>query len=152
MQLAIWKTLKEAYAITLKDLSAYGGFPFYGIVVLMLMLPGSSLAVPVLLSLIAVTLVVSAIRLLYFKSRPGQPKRKYKTIYERIDNSSFPSIHAARAVMLSMFFYSLSPVLWPVYALLTLIVLLSRLHFRRHDLVDLAAGLIIGIALGYFFF
>ena len=96
-------------------------------------------------------MIVAAVRLAYFKPRPGQPRKKYTTLYERIDNSSFPSIHAARAVMISFAIYSLAPVLLTVLVLLTVAVLLSRIHFKRHDWKDLLVGIILGIVMGYYF-
>ncbi len=153
MKLDFLKTLKEIYSVILKDTSAYGGFPFYGLMVLAFALAGAYVfALNLLLSLVVVTLIVSVVRLSYFRPRPGQPRRKYKTIYERIDNSSFPSIHAARAVMLSVMFYRIIPLMLPLLVLLVIAVLLSRIHFKRHDWKDLAAGIAIGLILSYVFF
>ncbi len=153
MKLALTKTIKEVYSVVLKDLSSYGGFPFYGIAVLCaIFLELYGFAVDLIISLIAITMIVAAVRLAYFKPRPGQPRKKYTTLYERIDNSSFPSIHAARAVMISFAIYSLAPVLLTVLVLLTVAVLLSRIHFKRHDWKDLLVGIILGIVMGYYFF
>ena len=153
MKLDLLDTAKEVYSVILKDLSAYGGFPFYGVVILgALLFRSFDIAYSLAVSLVIVTIVVAAIRLSCFKPRPGMPKKKYSSVYERIDNSSFPSIHAARAVMISMLFYSVMPVLFPLLFALVLAVLLSRIYFKRHDAVDLAVGCAIGLALGYFFF
>jgi membrane-associated phospholipid phosphatase len=153
MKLDFMKTLKEIYSVILKDTSAYGGFPFYGLMILAFVLVGAyGFALNLFLSLVVVTLIVAVARLAYFRPRPGQPRRKYKTLYERIDNSSFPSIHAARAVMISIMFYRIMPVMLPILVLLVVAVLLSRIHFKRHDWKDLAAGIVIGLILSYAFF
>ena len=153
MKLAVKATLKEVYSVTLKDLSAYGGFPFYGLVILVFLLSGDTrFALTLILSTVLITAIVSAMRLAYFKPRPGVPRKKYTAVYERIDNSSFPSIHAARSVMISFALISKMPVFAPVATLLILAVCLSRLHFKRHDTKDLAAGLLIGYALSLLFF
>ena len=153
MKLAVEKTLKEVYSVTLKDLSAYGGFPFYGLIILVFLLIGdANFALTLFVSTIVVTAIVSAIRLVYFKPRPGMPRKKYTAIYERIDNSSFPSIHAARSVMISFALISKMPIFTPIAALLIVAVCLSRLHFRRHDAKDLAVGLLIGYVLSLVFF
>jgi len=76
----------------------------------------------------------------------------YATLYERIDNSSFPSIHAARTVMISMALFNKFNVLLPLLVLMTILVLMTRIYFKRHDIVDLSVGVIIGIVLAVFFF
>lgn len=152
MKLDMEKTSKEIYSVILKDLSAYGGFPFYGIAILVaLFLRDYVFAYQLALSLVVVTLIVIAIRFAYFKPRPGQKRKKYTTFYERIDNSSFPSIHAARAVLISAAFMTKLNIM-PIYILLILLVVLSRLHFRRHDTKDITVGLFVGLILGYLFF
>ena len=153
MKLAFKETSKEVYSVILKDLSSFGSFPFYGIAIIgFLLLNDLAFAKTLFLSLVIVTVVVAAIRLAHFKPRPGQKAKKYGAIYERIDNSSFPSIHAARSVMISFALISKMPVFTPLAALLILAVCLSRLHFKRHDTKDLAVGLIVGYALSLLFF
>lgn len=153
MKLEAGKTLKEIYSVILKDLGAYGGFPFYGLLILLFsLLRDFAFALDLAVSLVAVSVIVILIRLAHFKPRPGQKKKKYDILYERVDNSSFPSIHAARAVMLSFALFSKASVLLPLLVLLTLIVFASRLHFHRHDWTDVAAGAVIGLVLGWIFF
>ena len=153
MQLKFTKMIREIYSVVLKDLGAYGGFPFYGaIILLFLLLKDSAFVSRLVVSLVAVSLVIIVIRLAYFKPRPGQKKRIYNVLYERIDNSSFPSIHTARAMIISIALFVKFPALLPLLALLTLIVCLSRLHFKRHDWTDVIVGLAVGVALGLIFF
>lgn len=153
MKLESKKTFKEIYSVILKDLGAYGGFPFYGLLILLfLLLRDFSFAYTLIISLVVVTIVVIVFRLTYFKPRPGQKKKKHEILYQRVDNSSFPSIHAARAVMLSFALFAKAPVLLPLLVLLTLIVFASRLHFKRHDTADVVVGLLIGGVLGLIFF
>lgn len=147
------KTGKEIFAVVMRDISAYGGFPFYAaMIVVFFLLNNFDFAYTLLISLIAVTVVIAVIRLAYFKARPGMKKKKYNTLYERIDNSSFPSIHAARAVMISIALFSQFNELLPLLALLIILVYTSRVYFRRHDTWDLVAGTIVGLALGFVFF
>ncbi|MEK6887342.1 MAG: phosphatase PAP2 family protein [Candidatus Aenigmatarchaeota archaeon] len=147
------KTAREVFAVIMRDTSAYGGFPFYGMMIIVFFLLGDySFVYNLIVSLIAVTIVVALVRLAYFKPRPGMKRKTYATLYERIDNSSFPSIHAARAVMISMALFSKFSALLPLLTLMTILVLMTRIYFKRHDAVDLAVGIIIGIALAVFFF
>lgn len=153
MKLETKKMFKEIYSVILKDLGAYGGFPFYGVMILLFLLVSDfAFAYNLIVSLVVVTLVVIVFRLVHFKPRPGQKKKKYEILYERVDNSSFPSIHAARAVLISFALFSKATVALPLLVLLTLIVFASRLHFRRHDWTDVIVGLIIGVVLGWLFF
>ncbi|MFA4819843.1 MAG: phosphatase PAP2 family protein [Candidatus Aenigmatarchaeota archaeon] len=153
MKLDFRKTVREVFAVIMRDISAYGGFPFYGMMIIAFFLLGElDFTYNLVVSLIAVTIVVALVRLSYFKPRPGMERKKYATLYARIDNSSFPSIHAARAVMISMALFSKFNALLPLLALMTILVLMTRIYFKRHDTIDLAVGIIIGIALAVFFF
>lgn len=147
------KTTREVFAVIMRDTSAYGGFPFYAMMIIaFFLLDEFVFAYNLVVSLIAVTIVVALVRLVYFKPRPGMKRKTYNTIYERIDNSSFPSIHAARAVMISMALFSKFNALLPLLALMTILVLMTRIYFKRHDAADLTVGVIIGIVLSVFFF
>ncbi|HLD39084.1 MAG TPA: phosphatase PAP2 family protein [archaeon] len=147
------KTTCEVFAVIMRDTSAYGGFPFYGMMIIAFFLLGElDFTYNLVVSLITVTIVVALVRLAYFKPRPGMKRKTYATLYERIDNSSFPSIHAARAVMISMALFSKFSALLPLLTLMTILVLMTRIYFKRHDATDLTVGVIIGLILGIVFF
>lgn len=153
MKIDIRSTLREIFAVIMRDVSAYGGFPFYGMVIIAFFLLGELVfAYNLAISLIVITLIIALARLAYFKPRPGMKRKKYPTFYERIDNSSFPSIHAARAVMISMALFSKFAMLLPLVILMTILVLMTRIYFKRHDVVDLTVGVIIGLVLSWVFF
>jgi membrane-associated phospholipid phosphatase len=89
------------------------------------------------------------IRYVMFKPRPK--KVKYHNLVERLDASSFPSLHAARSVMLAMILSQIFVQL-EVRALLWLFafgVIWSRYHLKKHYIEDLAVGAVIGLVLGY---
>lgn len=153
MQLEFAKMTREIYSVILKDLGGYGGFPFYAAMILLfVLLRDFEFVYRLIVSLVAVSASVAILRLAYFKPRPGQKKKSYSIFYERIDNSSFPSVHTARAVMISIALFTKAPVLLPLLVLMMIIVCASRLHFKRHYLVDVVAGLVIGLILGLVFF
>ena len=152
MKLDLRRTARELTTVILKDSSAYGGFPFYGIVILSALLVGAiAFATSLILSLIAITIVIMVVRLAYFKARPGKRPKKYKILYERIDNSSFPSIHTARSVMISIALLTQLNLL-PILLLMILLVAASRIYFKRHYMIDILVGWAIGAILGYIFF
>ncbi|KHO47365.1 MAG: hypothetical protein QT00_C0002G0015 [archaeon GW2011_AR5] len=153
MELRFWKTAAVIGEVCLKDTGAYGSFIFYiAAAAIFLMLGDITFAANLLASLMTVTIIVMFFRLAYRKPRPGMKKKKHKMIYEAIDSSSFPSIHAARAVMISAAIFTKMPFLLPLLALAVLSVCASRIYFRRHDMTDIFAGLALGFILGFVFF
>ena len=153
MELNIKRTAKVIGEISLKDLGSYGSFIFYIVIAALFLLIGDyTIFYSLIVSLAAVTAVVMFFRLSYNKPRPGMKKRRYNLIYEAVDNSSFPSIHAARSVMISIAIYAKAPATFPLLALMVLAVCASRIYFRRHDIIDIFAGLILGFILGFLFF
>lgn len=153
MELDLRSTSKTIAEVALKDLGAYGSFIFYAVVAASALALGDFLMFSKLVvSLVAVTLIIIFFRLSYRKTRPDMKKRAYRTIYETADNSSFPSIHAARATMLSVAIFSKFPLMLPVVAFLLLAVCASRIYFKRHDMIDITAGIVLGLALGWAFF
>lgn len=64
------------------------------------------------------------------------------------DKFSFPSGHASRAVFVAYFFINLQPLSWifypPLLAWATSICL-SRVLMQRHHLLDVAAGVLLGL-------
>lgn len=105
-------------------------------------------------------IMVCGIRLLYFKQRPK--KQSFQGFFERIDASSFPSMHAARSVVLSagiwfllresgIWFVVQEWVMinkdWLISLFLGMFILLtgvSRVWLKRHYWSDIIVGWIIG--------
>ncbi|MEK6818538.1 MAG: phosphatase PAP2 family protein, partial [Nanoarchaeota archaeon] len=102
------------------------------------------------LSLILIYLITFAIRFIYYKPRPK--KQSHKNLLEKLDASSFPSMHSARITLLCLIFTSVYLNLYSVLlsALLILLVSYSRIYLKKHYFSDLVGGVILGI-LVYFF-
>ena len=86
------------------------------------------------------------IRLVFFKERPI-PK-KFNDVFGRISASSIPSLHSARSTFLLLFFVYLTKinVLFTFFAsVIVLIVLFSRVYFKKHYVVDVVVGVMLGI-------
>ncbi len=86
--------------------------------------------------------------LLKYVVRRKRPPGDAGTIYRRTDPYSFPSGHAARAMLLCI----LAGVLGPSWAFWTIlawspIMVLSRIAIAIHYVLDVAGGLVLGIAL-----
>lgn len=100
----------------------------------------------ILLILLAINeIACSLIKIIFPKKRPdGQ---QYNNILEKIDAGSFPSLHTSRITItyLSLFFLGDVLVLKTLYCLVIAVVAYSRLQLKRHFLLDVVAGFIIGI-------
>ncbi len=67
------------------------------------------------------------------------------------NNWSFPSGHSITVSALAVALYAIHPPLWPVYALLALLVMASRIVLDQHYLSDVIAGAYIGVAFAWAF-
>jgi len=108
--------------------------------------PWKGLAARVALSVLALAFIVLVIK---FSVRRERPAGEWGAIYRRSDPHSFPSGHAARAVMLAVLAIGWGPawlaVLLAVWAPL---VSLARVLMGLHYPTDVLAGGLIGLAAG----
>ena len=65
------------------------------------------------------------------------------------NNWSFPSGHSITVSALAVALYAIHPPLWPVYALLALLVMASRVVLDQHYLSDVIAGAYIGVTFAW---
>jgi len=96
---------------------------------------------------IALTAII--VFVLKFTIRRKRPEGDWGTIYRKTDPHSFPSGHAARAVMLAIVAIGLCP-LW-FATLLTIwapLVILARVAMGVHYLSDVIAGAMVGTITG----
>lgn len=103
-------------------------------------------ALTVLLSIIALALIVLPIK---FLIRRRRPEGEWGALYRNTDPHSFPSGHAARAILIAVLATGLGPawlalLLW-IWAPL---VSLARVAMGVHYLSDVAAGMILGLMAG----
>jgi undecaprenyl-diphosphatase len=96
-------------------------------------------------SIIATAMVVFAVKLIVRRQRPEGEWGKF---YRQTDPHSFPSGHAARAMMLAVVMMGLGSIglgfLLLVWALL---VALSRVAMGVHYLSDVLAGIVLGLVI-----
>ncbi len=97
-------------------------------------------------SVIIQAFIVIAIKFLIKRERP---QGSWGTIYRNTDPHSFPSGHAARAIMLSVLAFSFNlPLIGWITLLWGILLSFARVVLGVHYLVDIIAGWIIGILLG----
>jgi undecaprenyl-diphosphatase len=105
-----------------------------------------NLAVDVAIGVIVTALIVMTIK---FTVKRRRPSGEWGRIYRNTDPHSFPSGHAARAVMLATLAMGFAP---PWLGLLLVIwaplVGLARVLLGVHYLSDVIAGMFIGLCLG----
>src|SRR3989344_5389470 len=119
------------------EITSFGGYVFPFLVFLTFLALGNyDFAKKYFIGIILIYIVAFALRLIFFKPRPD--KFKYDNFLEKLDASSFPSLHAARATFV---FLMLSDFMQNTYfsilaAVLVLLTCYSRIRFKRHDWKD----------------
>lgn len=108
------------------------------------------LRVEILIKAIVVTaIVVFIVKLLVHRRRP---EGEWGGIYRNTDPHSFPSGHAARAIMIAVILIGVGPIwLGGLLLIWAPIVALARVAMGVHYLSDILAGLLIGLFIGLCF-
>lgn len=103
-------------------------------------------ALQILVSIIILAVIVLTIKLIIRRQRP---EGEWGTFYRSTDPHSFPSGHAARAVLIAILALSLGPA-WLAVTLCIWapLVALARVAMGVHFVSDIAAGMVIGIVSG----
>jgi membrane-associated phospholipid phosphatase len=103
-------------------------------------------ALTVLLSIIALAVIVLAIK---FSIRRRRPEGEWGSFYRTTDPHSFPSGHAARATLLAVLAIGLGPGWLAVLLCIWMpLVSLARVAMGVHYLSDVAAGAVFGAIAG----
>ena len=134
--------IKKNFIETVRDFTAFGD-PLILIILSALILGLDKNLIYILIGLIFIELVSRGIRIFYYKDRPR--KETHNNFLEKLDASSFPSIHSARSSFVFLVLYSLTN--YPanlLFILLFLIVGFTRIILKKHYLIDIIFGFIIG--------
>ncbi len=99
--------------------------------------------------ILAIVLLAAVVMVIKLFVRRRRPAGEWGAIYRNTDPHSFPSGHAARAAMLALFSAALGP-LWlaALMVIWALSVSLSRVLTGMHYLLDILAGMLLGLASG----
>lgn len=129
------------------DIGSLGSFPSATLfTILPLILGRTEVFVRLLLAMIIIHTVTVLIRSVYFKERPQ--KIAYKNTFQRLDASSFPSLHSARAGVYATAYLS-HPALTVFLTVIALAIMWTRVYERKHDVVDVFFGALLGSVTGY---
>jgi len=144
----LFRKYKDAF---FRDITSFGGLTFYVIVLGLFFLQDNLLrSYQLMIGLILIYVIAITIRMCYFKYRPSM--QKYATFVQKLDASSFPSVHAARGTLIALVLLNVMQN-WTAGIILGLLALgnaYSRVYLKEHDYVDVLGGMAVGLILGFF--
>lgn len=128
-----------------RDFTAFGSFVFLLILILILTTSFSE-AIFLYFGLVLLELLCAAIKVIGFKHRPIQ--ESYSNLIEKINASSFPSNHTARAAFVNSYFFIkyIGDLKGVIFLFIILIVALTRIWLKRHYVIDVITGFLVGIS------
>lgn len=129
-----------------RDITALGGaWLYFATVLILLAVEQTKIAAEIFAGFLITYFTAVIIRLFYFKNRPK--KETYNNTLEKIDASSFPSVHSARAVFLALTFskFSDATMTSAILFLLAGTVCYSRIAIKKHYWTDVIGGVVLGI-------
>ncbi len=122
-----------------KDISVVGSLPFLVFFsILLISIQQYVQGYLLIIGLFVLFIFIAPIRFFFFRQRPQAIA--YDSWIERIDSSSFPSMHAARVGFLLVVF-DFAILFWIV----SVLVCLSRYYLHKHYISDLVVGFVLGI-------
>jgi len=134
--------VKKNFIETVRDFTAFGN-PLILFILSALVLGLDKNLFYILIGLIIIELVSRGIRIFYYMDRSR--KEAHNNFLEKLDASSFPSIHSARSSFVFLVLYSLTN--YPanlLFILLFLIVGFTRVLLKKYYIIDVLSGFIIG--------
>lgn len=134
------------------SLTSFGSPVFYILVILILLSFNVPFAFNLFLVLLFVEIFCVFIKVVYRKERPIPQLRK--DLFSKIDANSFPSVHTARISLLvgTVILYYKNTLLSIIGIALILGVGYSRIYLKKHYLIDVLFGIIIGMVIALVFF
>jgi membrane-associated phospholipid phosphatase len=100
-----------------------------------------------IIGIVVLAFIVMGIKLIVKRRRPAG---NWGAIYRNTDPHSFPSGHAARAMMLAVIACGVGPVWFAIVVLIwSPLVSLARVAMGVHYLMDILVGMVIGFFMGF---
>jgi membrane-associated phospholipid phosphatase len=145
--------LKKIINVIFEEITSLGGIFFYLLVAFFFLFLNQIFYFTVLIcTVFLMYLLTFLIRAIYFKNRPK--KQEYKSFIEKIDSSSFPSLHSMRITFLFLilsFKFTNNILIITFFFAITLLVYYSRIYLKKHYYTDVLGGIVFGIMF-YFLF
>ena len=130
-----------------EEITYIGGLFFFIFLIALFFFAGMrNYSIKLFIVLIGIYIITGIIRIIYFKQRPK--KEEYDNFIEKIDASSFPSMHSARITFLCLFtliFLNLEFFIKAIIIAFGILGVYSRVYLKKHDFVDVIGGILLGI-------
>jgi len=129
-----------------REISFFGGLFFYGFLAAFVFALGENLLfLQLVVSFILTYSLTLAIRFFYYKERPNG--EKYTNFIERLEASSFPSLHSMRVSVMFIILHVYLNNIWISLLFLSMAgaVFASRYYLKKHFLIDILAGAVLGV-------
>ena len=131
-----------------RDITSLGSLPFTILTIIIFLFIDYKSALIILIGLILIHIIGSFIKIIFYKKRPN--KQTYSNILEKIDSGSFPSVHSARALLIALILYPFfSNLVLGIIIALVILVGYSRIHLKKHYIIDVIGGYILGLISWY---
>ncbi|MDP2749492.1 MAG: phosphatase PAP2 family protein [Nanoarchaeota archaeon] len=142
--------MTKLFQLLIEDMSCFGGFSFLFFYLGFLLFTGHKLLVlAVAVSLFSGLLITSLIRLIYHRLRPENKNRKHKmifhSIFEKIYDASFPSMHAMSVSIVAYSLYFFDNRMAILAVIMAGMVYYSRNYLKKHYWTDIIAGAVLGL-------
>lgn len=127
------------------DVTSVGSLFFFLLVIAMAFsLNQQFLGTQLIIALVSCYIIGVPIKLLFFQKRPN--KQTYKTLVQKFDAASFPSVHSMRVVCIAAILaFFLKSIIFSVIAVgLVSAVMYSRIRLDKHYVGDILAGAVFG--------
>lgn len=139
------------YKTLMQYITFFGSYLFGLLAVIALYLMQQKLfAVKLLFGGILLVIIEYAIKLFYKEKRPDFYKDHEKALFERFqERSSFPSGHSGLIALFTTLLFRMygNLSLTLMFAVIAVLVGLSRMYLKRHYVIDVIAGYAIGIVI-----
>lgn len=135
---------------TIQDISSLGGNPIYFVAALLFLISNNLREFWTLtIAFVIAYLLTAGIRFVWWQERPDH--QKYHNLWEKFDSGSFPSLHAARAVVLAVVVSVFYQNIWVAAAFAAAIfaVCWARIYLKRHRPIDVIAGVVLGLIISW---
>ncbi len=143
------KDLEKQFSLLMnagfKQITELGSMTLITVFAVFFIFLNQGLAIRTILGIAGVVIISYAIKMLFFKNRPI--KQSTGTFIEKVDASSFPSVHAARITIIAfwLIIYFNSIYLRAFTALIWILVIYSRVYLKKHYWTDVIGGTIIAL-------
>ncbi len=125
-----------------------GTAPFYALAIIYFALRELRYAIIMAASMAFLECACALIKLAAPTKRPKPVRQEARTLYQKYDAASFPSIHSARMALLSVLASHHGLVAAAGLSAAGAVVAYSRIYLKKHYLKDVLAGVLIGTLIG----